>query len=606
MRRITWILIPVLLLALMGIFTFPASAHAVLVNSNPADNATLTSAPSQVDLYFSEAIDPNLSKLSVMDAKGQQVDAHDAHLDPADATHLLVSLPKLSDGVFTVMWAAVSATDGHQTTGSFPFAVGSVAAGAMSMAQTPTTSSSFDVGIIASKVLLYIPTAAIIGAIMFSIIVWKPSLQQASLEADDLPNYARFIQKLLLGAFLLLIIADLLSLFTQAGQVSGRLIGWPWQPDFKTILLNTRFGILVLARLALVFVLAGLLLPRPRRINRYLALALIPLLLLTFTLESHAAAEPQPILPILSDWIHFAAISVWVGGLISFFGAMASINKLAPDTRTNLTAILIPHFTLLAMSSVGFLALTGVYSAFLRIGQLGSLIDTTYGRVLLVKLAFLAPMLALGGFHFLVTTPLMRRAAKRSNGSLVLVRLFRRLLTGELVLGMLVLILVGVLTTLPPARAVGTFAGYSRSTKVADLKVSLTIDPGRAGMNTFTARITSNGQPVIDAKDVSLEFSTQSGMMTASKAAMADMGKGVYTLRGGYLGMPDQWDVKVVVRRPGKFDAYAGFSVTISQAISRTISWQPLSLGLMVFSVIGLAFFIVMVTRSPAREWRWA
>jgi hypothetical protein len=155
-------------------------------------------------------------------------------------------------------------------------------------------------------------------------------------------------------------------------------------------------------------------------------------------------------------------------------------------------------------------------SAYLRIGTLTSLIGTTCSKVLLLKLLVITAMLTLGGFHFLVTTPLMKRTANKSNGSLKLVKLFRSLLAGEMLLGLIVLILVGILTTLPPSRSMATSAGYTRTTTVNNLKVSLTIDPGHAGMNTFASRITSHSQPVWDAKDVSLEYNSIPGMMAVS------------------------------------------------------------------------------------------
>ena len=45
---------------------------------------------------------------------------------------MTVSLHSLLDGVYTVTWKAVSAIDGHQTVGTFPFAIGSVNATAVS------------------------------------------------------------------------------------------------------------------------------------------------------------------------------------------------------------------------------------------------------------------------------------------------------------------------------------------------------------------------------------------------------------------------------------------------------------------------------------------
>jgi hypothetical protein len=45
---------------------------------------------------------------------------------------------------------------------------------------------------------------------------------------------------------------------------------------------------------------------------------------------------------------------------------------------------------------------------------------------------------------------------------------------------------------------------------------------------------------------------------------MTAQGNGVYRLQGGYLNMPDNWDIKVVAIRPGKFDAYADFRFDLS------------------------------------------
>jgi hypothetical protein len=88
-------------------------------------------------------------------------------------------------------------------------------------------------------------------------------------------------------------------------------------------------------------------------------------------------------------------------------------------------------------------------------------------------------------------------------------------------------------------------------------------------MNTFTATITAGGRAVTNAQEVALEFHPASGMLPPSRAAMASQGNGVYRLTGGYLGMPDKWDVKVVVIRADKFDAYADFKIDLGQAMSQ-------------------------------------
>jgi copper transport protein len=346
----------------------PVQAHALLDRSIPEANAMLTRAPAQVELYFSEAVTPKLSKISVLDATGKAVDAGDSRVDPADGTHLAVTLQPLSDGVYTVVWTAISAADGHQTSGSFPFAVGNVAPNALASAQTTSNENSLALGDVIPKGLLYLAATALVGSLLFGFLVWHPSRRQAQVSPDDLQSYIRFSRSLTLIALGIFTTANVLSLLTEAGQASGTLIGWPWQPAFLTVLLDTRIGVLGIARLGLVFSLAGLLLARQNRWNQWAGLGASLLLLATFSLESHAAAEPTPLLPVLADWIHLVGVSVWVGGLFSFLGGMWIIRSLDSETRTHFTSILIPHFTRVALVSVGVLALTGIYSAILRIG----------------------------------------------------------------------------------------------------------------------------------------------------------------------------------------------------------------------------------------------
>jgi hypothetical protein len=190
---------------------------------------------------------------------------------------------------------------------------------------------------------------------------------------------------------------------------------------------------------------------------------------------------------------------------------------------------------------------------------------------LIVKLLIAAPMLAMGAIHFLITTPSIRRAAAQPGGSPTLVARFRGLLAVESVLGVAILIWVGAFTALPPAQTVSASTGLSKTTRADDLSITLNIDPGQSGINTFTATITSGGKPVTNAQDVSLEFTSLSGMVPPSKAAMAGQGNGQYRLQGGYLGMPDSWDIKVVVVRPGKFDAYADFKFDLSGREGQTM-----------------------------------
>jgi methionine-rich copper-binding protein CopC len=106
-------------------------AHGVtLTKSDPADGAVLDQAPTQVRAWFNEEMQTGESTISVLDASGQPVDLGDGGVDLNDAYHasMLVSLPSLPDGAYTVRWHVVL-LDGDPSDGEFTFYVGEKLAG---------------------------------------------------------------------------------------------------------------------------------------------------------------------------------------------------------------------------------------------------------------------------------------------------------------------------------------------------------------------------------------------------------------------------------------------------------------------------------------------
>jgi copper transport protein len=220
------------------------------------------------------------------------------------------------------------------------------------------------------------------------------------------------------------------------------------------------------------------------------------LLLLTVSLGSHASAETPPFLPVVMDWVHLIAASVWIGGLVFFLAGLRSLKEVPAGYRTPLTARLIPRFSVLAIVSVAALTLTGLYSAVLRVGTIDALMSSLYGHALVVKLAIVLIMLALGATNLLIVSPRMKRAAASDGGNGRLVDRFRRIVWGEVGLAAVLLLSVGVLTSLPPARVPASNPSLASASEVDDLRLGMSITPGRVGINTFTVNVTAGGQPV--------------------------------------------------------------------------------------------------------------
>lgn len=101
-----------------------ASAHAMLLKSEPANGTQIKQAPGQVVAWFSQELSSRFSTMQVVNAAGQQVDRGDGgvNLDDPDHASMTVSLPDgLAAGEYTVRWMAVSAEDGDPTQGEFNF-----------------------------------------------------------------------------------------------------------------------------------------------------------------------------------------------------------------------------------------------------------------------------------------------------------------------------------------------------------------------------------------------------------------------------------------------------------------------------------------------------
>ena len=113
-------LLPLLILMLFGVTR--VQAHAALDHAEPKVGSTVEEPPALVKVWFSEGIEPAFSKLEVADASDHRIDKDDAHVDDKDEKLLIVSLPALKPGTYTVTWKVV-AKDTHRTHGTFQFTV---------------------------------------------------------------------------------------------------------------------------------------------------------------------------------------------------------------------------------------------------------------------------------------------------------------------------------------------------------------------------------------------------------------------------------------------------------------------------------------------------
>ncbi len=100
-----------------------AKAHAHLKSATPAMGGTVTAAPAELDLAFSEGVNPRFTGLTMTGPAGAAVATGPSKLGPGgDATLVVPVTGTLGAGTYKVVWHAL-ATDGHKTDGAYTFTV---------------------------------------------------------------------------------------------------------------------------------------------------------------------------------------------------------------------------------------------------------------------------------------------------------------------------------------------------------------------------------------------------------------------------------------------------------------------------------------------------
>ena len=123
-----------------------AFAHARYDRSEPPSGSMVDGQPFVLKTYFTQEL-TSKSTVRVVDANGAQVDMADGRvdLDDPDRKLMVVSLPALPVGVYTVEWVSVSAEDGDPETGTFAFGVGMAPPSAGQPADAPAIAAeAFD------------------------------------------------------------------------------------------------------------------------------------------------------------------------------------------------------------------------------------------------------------------------------------------------------------------------------------------------------------------------------------------------------------------------------------------------------------------------------
>ena len=443
----------------------PAGAHARLLETSPAADTVLDEAPPAVELRFSEPVDPELGGVDVIDPSGSEVDSEPT----ADAGAAVVRVPVESDaqGSFTVVWSVVS-EDGHTISGSFVYSVGQESAIA-ELDDDGRAGTRLLAGV--GRWLAFAGTLGLAGALAYAALVLPSGGPDAG------PSVGRRLRVLAVGAGGVAVLGAALALWGQVAIASGDALLSAWG-SLADAVADTRLGRLGLVRLVLAVVALAAVAKLHWQHGRGRAwlLALVPVagLLVVPALAGHAWTTSPTAVAVALDVVHLTAASVWIGGL-------AALAVTAPGSGA--APALARRFSAVALASVAVVVVTGAITSVLQVESFDGLFDTGYGRLLLLKVAGVAALVALGYAN-------RRRllALLPERGTLWSV------VRAEVAIALLVLAITAALVNRPPAGAdAAADAGsassgpYNEELVLADQpaegSIDVTVDPAQVGTN---------------------------------------------------------------------------------------------------------------------------
>jgi putative copper export protein/methionine-rich copper-binding protein CopC len=325
----------------------------------------------------------------------------------------------------------------------------------------------------------------------------------------------------------------------------------------------------------------------------------------TNSLVSHSASvQSATQVAITIDFLHFCVVSIWVGGLVYlsyvFFPNLTHISSalsgrvqqiVESGDSNSIILLTLSRFSTAASISLGVIGITGLYLAWIHINSVGDLFYSDYGKVLIIKLSIALPALLLGAYHQFWIRRIFNKlfpfsAARqeqdtinRSSNTITSDKVLfsiRTTIRLEAILALCILCAAAFLTVTPlPAYQDNANYNNNNNNNTPDSQMppntttqksfvqelsnqgvpsTLQISPFQVGFNNFTVSIPETHQNSSQISEVFIEFKKKDGSLGPIIAKLQRTSPGVYSIVGGYLSQPGQWDMKITVQRSSAYD----------------------------------------------------
>jgi copper transport protein len=264
-------------------------------------------------------------------------------------------------------------------------------------------------------------------------------------------------------------------------------------------------------------------------------------------LVGHSRAVVPAWLVTATDVIHLVAGALWLGGLVGLALTLPLITR-----RGTVAAEIVTRFSTLAAASLAALAVSGVLMGWRILGSWDNLLDSTYGTLLMTKIALVVAVAVMAAGNRLLVLPRVRHAAGHDDtveaGSML-----RRAVLMEAGVLVVVLGVTGFLVDQPPQAGAGSTGTGSATvaqtnTQAAELgddhRVYATLTPSGPGPNVLRLQIQdAAGEPV------------EAAAIPTAKLRSGDVDLGSLALKTVAAGT---WEADVVLPKGGVWEATVG------------------------------------------------
>jgi copper transport protein len=488
-----------------------ASAHPFTEETIPSLTSNAPAGTTEVIVFFSEPVDINFSEIKVLDSNGDQIDNKDTSYYEGELS-LIVTTPPLDDGVYTASVKVLSKVDGHLVPSAFLFAVGNVV---------------IDPALLGHEVpseLIFLPEAGsrlpglvgqtiVLGSVIASLVIWGTQSKQLireELEKIEKFHHGKFMSVIGIG-LMLIFISNILMIAVQTIRLEASPIE----------AIQTDFGSVWIIRMIITIISLSVWFGMDRKKilskkNQIPLLIAMLALISTSSLIGHGAASGQTPALFL-DYIHNLVSAVWIGGIFYFvFTLLPTFSQLKDSKREKMSLVLIPRFSIAFIIAVGVVIITGPTLMWFLESDVGLIVESVYGQLIILKITIASIMIGLGGFF---QFKVQKNAEKNLSSDKIRVhKKLKRSLKVDAVLGIILLGVVALLTngTLPAGEIQKVDAqeivyGFKTIEFTENTKFDIDISPFSSGTNTILVKASDfDGKQLYDSDQIKVKVSNPS------------------------------------------------------------------------------------------------